>query len=248
MPNCEVAYPPVELKNVLGEYLSKNGKTQLRIAETEKYAHVTFFFNGGVEAPYEGEDRKVVPSPKVATLRPEARDERPSRWPAECKARIESGKYDVIILNFANCDMVGHTGVFEAAVKAVEAVDARPWARWWTAALARWRRGLPDRRPRQRREDWRTRTAAPSPLHTTNAVPFAVIGAGDVKLREGGCLADYRPHHAALYRAARAGGDDRQEHHRGLIPVQQRAAAQTVQRSFFVKFCTGACAFPENRI
>ena len=122
MPNCEVAYPPVELNNVLGEYLSKHGKTQLRIAETEKYAHVTFFFNGGVEAPYEGEDRKVVPSPKVATydLKPEMSEPEVAD---ECVARIESGKYDVIILNFANCDMVGHTGVFDAAVKAVEAVD-----------------------------------------------------------------------------------------------------------------------------
>ena len=122
MPNCEVAYPPVELKNVLGEYLSAHGKTQLRIAETEKYAHVTFFFNGGVEAPYEGEDRCVIPSPKVATydLKPEMSAPEVA---AECVKRIESGKYDVVILNFANCDMVGHTGVFEAAVKAVEAVD-----------------------------------------------------------------------------------------------------------------------------
>ena len=122
MPNVEVAYPPVELTNVLGEYLAKNGKTQLRIAETEKYAHVTFFFNGGVEAPYEGEDRKVIPSPKVATydLKPEM-----SAYEVadECAKRIRSGKYDVVILNFANCDMVGHTGVFDAAVKAVEAVD-----------------------------------------------------------------------------------------------------------------------------
>ena len=119
MPNVEVAYPPVELTNVLGEYLAKNGKTQLRIAETEKYAHVTFFFNGGVEAPYEGEDRKVIPSPKVATydLKPEM-----SAYEVadECAKRIRSGKYDVVILNFANCDMVGHTGVFDAAVKAVE--------------------------------------------------------------------------------------------------------------------------------
>ena len=123
MPNCEVAYPPVELKNVLGQYLSENGKTQLRIAETEKYAHVTFFFNGGVEAPYEGEDRCVIPSPKVATydLKPEMSAPEVAD---ECVKRIESGKYDVVILNFANCDMVGHTGVFEAAVKAVEAVDA----------------------------------------------------------------------------------------------------------------------------
>ncbi len=122
MPNCEVAYPPVELKNVLGQYLSENGKTQLRIAETEKYAHVTFFFNGGVEAPYEGEDRCVIPSPKVATYDLQPQMSAPE-VAAECVKRIESGKYDVVILNFANCDMVGHTGVFDAAVKAVEAVD-----------------------------------------------------------------------------------------------------------------------------
>jgi len=92
MPNCEVAYPPVELKNVLGQYLSENGKTQLRIAETEKYAHVTFFFNGGVEAPYEGEDRCVIPSPKVATydLKPEMSAPEVAD---ECVKRIESGKY-----------------------------------------------------------------------------------------------------------------------------------------------------------
>jgi 2,3-bisphosphoglycerate-independent phosphoglycerate mutase len=123
MPNCEVAYPPVDLTNVMGEYLSKLGKTQLRIAETEKYAHVTFFFNGGREAPFPGEDRCVIPSPKeVPTydLKPQMSAPEVAE---ECVKRIESGKYDVIILNFANCDMVGHTGVFDAAVKAVEAVD-----------------------------------------------------------------------------------------------------------------------------
>ncbi len=122
MPNCEVAYPPVELSNVLGEYLSKNGKTQLRIAETEKYAHVTFFFNGGVEAPNRNEDRILVPSPKVATydLQPEM-----SAFQVTDKVleAIATDKYDVIILNFANADMVGHTGVMDAAVKAIEALD-----------------------------------------------------------------------------------------------------------------------------
>ena len=123
MPNCEVAYPPVELKNVLGQYLSENGKTQLRIAETEKYAHVTFFFNGGVEDPYPGEDRVLVASPKVATydLQPEMSAYEVA---SKCVERIESGKYDVIILNFANCDMVGHTGVLSAVITAMEAVDA----------------------------------------------------------------------------------------------------------------------------
>lgn len=122
MPNVEVAFKPQTLENTLGEFLAKNGKTQLRIAETEKYAHVTFFFNGGREVLFEGEDRILVNSPKVSTydLKPEM-----SAYEVCDKAveAIQSGKYDVIILNFANCDMVGHTGVFEAAVKAVRTVD-----------------------------------------------------------------------------------------------------------------------------
>ena len=117
-----VAFQPESLTNTLGEYLSKQGKTQLRIAETEKYAHVTFFFNGGVEAPNPGEDRALIPSPKVATydLMPEMSAYEVARQAVE---RVESGKYDVMILNFANPDMVGHTGVMEAAVKAVHTVD-----------------------------------------------------------------------------------------------------------------------------
>lgn len=117
-----IAFPPEELVNVLGEVLSKHGLTQLRIAETEKYAHVTFFLNGGQEKCYEGEDRCLIPSPKVATydLKPEM-----SAYEVtdEVINRIKSGKYNVIILNFANMDMVGHTGIIEAAVKAVETVD-----------------------------------------------------------------------------------------------------------------------------
>ena len=123
MPNVQVAFPRNLVANGLGEYLSKMGMTQLRIAETEKYAHVTFFFNGGSEAVFPGEDRVLVASPKVATY-----DLQPEMSAVEvtdkCVERIESGNYDVIILNFANCDMVGHTGVYEAAVKAVETVDA----------------------------------------------------------------------------------------------------------------------------
>ena len=117
-----VAFKPEGLSNTLGEYLAKNGKTQLRIAETEKYAHVTFFFNGGVEAPNEGEDRVLIPSPKVATydLKPEMSAYEVSKTAV---ARIDSGAYDVMILNFANPDMVGHTGIMEAAVAAVHAVD-----------------------------------------------------------------------------------------------------------------------------
>jgi len=121
-PNLYVAYPPQNLENTFGQYISEQGKTQLRIAETEKYPHVTFFFNGGVEKEYEGEDRALMPSPKVATydLQPEmsAYDIKD-----ELMKRLESNKYDAVICNFANGDMVGHTGVFEAAVKAVEAVD-----------------------------------------------------------------------------------------------------------------------------
>ena len=191
MPNCEVAYPPVELKNVLGQYLSDNGKTQLRIAETEQYAHVTFFFNGGVEAPYPGEARKVIPSPKdVATydLKPQMSAPEVA---AECKARIESGKYYVIILNFANCDMVGHTGVFDAAVKAVEAVDAAV-NEVVTAAL---KAGgcVFLTADHGNAEKMKNPDGSPFTAHTTNVVPFVVIGCGDVKLREGGCLADIAP-------------------------------------------------------
>ena len=116
------AYPPEQLTNTLGEWLAKHGKTQLRISETEKYAHVTFFFNGGVETVFEGEDRILIPSPKVATydLQPQMSSE--ELTDKLCQA-IESGKYDVIICNYPNGDMVGHTGVYEAAIKAVEAVD-----------------------------------------------------------------------------------------------------------------------------
>lgn len=122
MPNVTLAFPPEHLRNTLGEYISDLGLSQLRIAETEKYAHVTFFFNGGVEEPNEGEDRILVPSPKVATY-----DMKPEMSAFEVTDKvleaIESDKYDVIILNFANADMVGHTGVMDAAVKAIETLD-----------------------------------------------------------------------------------------------------------------------------
>ena len=190
MPNVEVAYRPERLANTLGEYLSRLGKTQLRIAETEKYAHVTFFFNGGVEAPYEGEDRVLIPSPKVATydLQPEM-----SAYAVtdEAVRRIESGRYDVIILNYANCDMVGHTGVFEAAVKAVEAVDT---------CLGRLLAALEKAGGRAfltadhgNADQMADENGAPFTAHTTNPVPFVAIGFGDVKLRSGGRLADIAP-------------------------------------------------------
>ena len=190
MPNVEVAYRPESLANTLGEYLSRLGKTQLRIAETEKYAHVTFFFNGGVEASYEGEDRVLIPSPKVATydLQPEM-----SAYAVtdEAVRRIESGRYDVIILNYANCDMVGHTGVFEAAVKAVEAVDT---------CLGRLLAALEKAGGRAfltadhgNADQMADENGAPFTAHTTNPVPFVAIGFGDVKLRSGGRLADIAP-------------------------------------------------------
>ena len=172
-----------------GRVSGAHGKTQLRIAETEKYAHVTFFFNGGVEQPCEGEDRKVIPSPKVATydLQPEMSAPEVA---AECVKRIESGKYDVVILNFANCDMVGHTGVFDAAVKAVEAVDT---AVDQVVSAVLKAGAAPSSPPTtQRREDDEP-DGTPFTAHTTNVVPFVAVGCGDVKLREGGCLADIAP-------------------------------------------------------
>ena len=120
--DAPVAYPPENIQNSLGELLEKHGKTQLRIAETEKYAHVTFFFSGGREALYQGEERKLINSPDVATydLKPEMSAPEVTE---ELVAAIRSGSYDAIICNYANGDMVGHTGVFDAAVKAVEALD-----------------------------------------------------------------------------------------------------------------------------
>lgn len=118
-----VAYDNIKLENTFGEYISKKGLTQLRIAETEKYAHVTFFFNGGIEKPFKGEDRILVNSPDVATydLKPQMSAEEVTQ---KVLKAIYSLKYDVIVLNFANCDMVGHTGVFDAAVLAVQTVDS----------------------------------------------------------------------------------------------------------------------------
>ncbi|MBQ3378482.1 MAG: 2,3-bisphosphoglycerate-independent phosphoglycerate mutase [Clostridia bacterium] len=123
IPNVRVAFPPESLHNTLGQYVSKQGIDQFRIAETEKYAHVTFFLNGGVEAPYAGEDRKLIASPKVATYDMQPRMSAPEVT-YEAKRRIEIKKYGLIVLNFANCDMVGHTGVFSAAVEAVSCVDS----------------------------------------------------------------------------------------------------------------------------
>lgn len=189
MPNVDIAFRPQSLKNTFGEYISDKGLTQLRIAETEKYAHVTFFFNGGVEKTYPGEDRVLVASPKVATydLQPEM-----SAYEVtdQCIQRIESGQYDVIILNFANCDMVGHTGVFEAAVKAVEAVDTcvgrvtDAIAKMGGVSLITADHGNADKMVAEDGE--------PFTAHTTNPVPFCVVGY-PCKLRTGGRLADIAP-------------------------------------------------------
>ncbi len=189
MPNVTVAFKPQSLTNTLGEFIAKNGLTQLRIAETEKYAHVTFFFNGGVEVEYENEDRILVNSPKVATY-----DLQPEMSANEvcdkvCVA-IESGKYDVIILNFANCDMVGHTGFFDAAVKAVETVDTcvgrvqDSTEKMGGVMLLTADHGNADR--------MLDTDGSPFTAHTTNPVPFAVIGK-DCKLRAGGRLCDISP-------------------------------------------------------
>lgn len=189
MPNVEVAFKPQSLKNTIGEYISNKGMTQLRIAETEKYAHVTFFFNGGVEQPYEGEDRILVKSPAVATydLQPEM-----SAYEVTDKlvAAIKTGKYDMIILNYANCDMVGHTGVFEAAVKAVEAVDecvgkvVTAIREMDGVALITADHGNADKMI--------DADGSPFTAHTTNLVPFCVVGY-PCELREGGRLADIAP-------------------------------------------------------
>ena len=192
MPNVEVAYKPEDLTNTFGEYISKQGLTQLRIAETEKYAHVTFFFNGGVEAPYPGEDRVLIPSPKVATydMQPEM-----SAYLVtdEVVKRIRSGKYDVIILNYANCDMVGHTGVFEAAVKAVETVDAC-LGRMLAAIEEMGGRAFvtADHGNADRMTD---EEGKPFTAHTTNPVPFIAVGfpEGTKLMPEGGRLADIAP-------------------------------------------------------
>ena len=189
MPNVQVAFKPESLTNTFGEYISKLGMKQLRIAETEKYAHVTFFFNGGVEEPYPGEDRALIPSPKVPTydLQPEM-----SAYLVtdEVVKRIHSGEYDVIILNFANCDMVGHTGVFDAAVAAVEAVDTCVGK--VAAAIKEMDGVLLITADHGNADKMLAEDGEPFTAHTTNPVPFCVVGY-DCKLREGGRLADIAP-------------------------------------------------------
>lgn len=190
--NVHIAFKPVKLTNTLGEYLSKKGYTQLRIAETEKYAHVTFFFNGGVEAPNPNELRDLIPSPKVATydLKP---DMSANEVTEKVLEEIASDKFDVIILNFANCDMVGHTGVLEAAVSAVDTVEGcvlkvvNAITEKGGAALITADHGNADMMIADDGE--------PFTAHTTNPVPFILVSDNykGKSLRDGGILADIAP-------------------------------------------------------
>ena len=189
--NKQVAFVKEEITNTFGEFLAANGLKQARIAETEKYAHVTFFFNGGVEEPNAGEDRILVKSPKVATydLKPEM-----SAYEVCDKLvdAVKSDKYDVIIINFANPDMVGHTGVEDAAIKAIEAVDE---------CVGRTVEALKEVDGQMficadhgNAEQLIDVTGEPFTAHTTNPVPFILVNADPAyKLREGGCLADIAP-------------------------------------------------------
>ncbi|MBR0026274.1 MAG: 2,3-bisphosphoglycerate-independent phosphoglycerate mutase, partial [Clostridia bacterium] len=188
-----VAFKPESLKNTLGEYLAKNGKKQLRIAETEKYAHVTFFFNGGVEAPNEGEDRCLIPSPKVATydLKPEMSAYEVTE---EAVKRIESGEYDAMILNFANPDMVGHTGVMEAAVSAVHAVDECV-GKVVSTILKNGGRCIITADHGNCEQMIDPVSGGPFTAHTTGPVPFILVDDArlDAELREDGRLSDLAP-------------------------------------------------------
>lgn len=191
IPNTHIAFKPDMVSNTFGEYISKKGLTQLRIAETEKYAHVTFFFNGGsVEDPLKGEDRILIPSPKVPTydLQPEMNINEVTENVINA---INSKKYDVIILNYANPDMVGHTGNMEAAIKAVEAVDE---AVGKVVEAINKNEGVllitADHGNIEQMINYKT--GEPNTAHTTNIVPFILVGMGDVKLRPGK-LADIAP-------------------------------------------------------
>ena len=189
----EIVNPPESLDNTLGEYLSSLGKTQLRIAETQKYAHVTFFFNGGVEKPNPGEDRILVDSWKDGTFDAKPEMEAYLVTVKAIKA-VQEKKYDVMILNFANCDMVGHTGVMDAAKKAVAAVDECVYALTRTILDNGGRVFITaDHGNADQMVD--PATGEPFTAHTTNPVPFIAVAPElkDRKLREGGCLADIAP-------------------------------------------------------
>ena len=189
-PGLLVAYRPDNLNNTFGEYISRLGLTQLRIAETEKYAHVTFFFNGGVEKEYPGEDRCLIPSPKVATydLQPEMSAPLVA---AEAVRRVQSEKYDVIILNFANCDMVGHTGFFDATVKAVETVDTCV-GMIVDAVVAQGGYALLTADHGNAEQMIDPDSGGPFTAHTTLPVELILVGAGPRDMHEGR-LADIAP-------------------------------------------------------
>jgi len=185
-----VAFPPERLVNTLGEYLSHLGRRQLRLAETEKYAHVTFFFNGGREEPFEFEDRILVPSPMVATY-----DQQPEMSAPEVTDRlveaIESGKYDLIVTNYANPDMVGHTGNFEAAVAAIEALDACLGR--VAEALAKVGGEMLVTADHGNAEKMRDEvTGQPHTAHTTDRVPLLYVGR-QARMAETGALCDIAP-------------------------------------------------------
>lgn len=186
----EVAYPPIELKNGLGEVLANSGRTQLRIAETEKYPHVTFFFNGGEEHVFKGEERILVNSPKVATY-----DLQPEMSAPEVTDRlvgaIESGKFDVIICNYANPDMVGHTGVFEAIVKAIEAVDTG-LGKVYDAVKKAGGEMLVTADHGNAEKTWDKTTNQPHTAHTNTPVPLIYVGKR-ATLEPDGALCDLAP-------------------------------------------------------
>ncbi|MFH1698973.1 MAG: 2,3-bisphosphoglycerate-independent phosphoglycerate mutase [Candidatus Zixiibacteriota bacterium] len=188
----KIAFPPRRMKRLFGEVLAENGLKQLRIAETEKYAHVTYFFNGGNETPYPGEDREMIPSPKVATY-----DLQPEMSAPEVTSKvidaIHSDKYEVIILNFANCDMVGHTGIIEAAIKAVETVDGCV-GKVFDTLISKGGMGIltADHGNAEMMVD--PENGGPHTAHTTNLVPcYLINGPEGTKLRPGGKLADIAP-------------------------------------------------------
>ncbi len=189
MPNVKVAFGPEALTNTFGEYISNLGKTQLRIAETQKYAHVTFFFNGGEEKQYEGEDRILVDSPKISTfdLMPEMSAPEVS---VKLNEAVRSGKYDAVIVNFANCDMVGHTGIIPAAVKAVETVDECVGS--LAQAVKEMNGVLFVTADHGNADKMLDENGEPFTAHTTNPVPFIVYNY-DCEVREGGRLCDIAP-------------------------------------------------------
>jgi 2,3-bisphosphoglycerate-independent phosphoglycerate mutase len=190
------AYPPAKLSNGLGEYMTKLGKTQLRIAETEKYAHVTFFFNGGLETPFEGEDRILVPSPKVATydLQPEMSAPEVTDKLVEA---IKSGKYDLIVCNYANGDMVGHTGNMDAAIKAAECID-QCVQRVVTALDEAGGEALITADHGNCEQMTDPNSGQAHTAHTTGPVPLIYTGHRNVTLQDDGSLSDVAPTLLAL--------------------------------------------------